>query len=61
MSDVAEVFGLTEEDERQSSWSPPGGTTRAALTRRLIDHGGYGPIEAHEAVTQGDIPERLRA
>lgn len=62
MSDVEEVFGLTDEEPTtEQRWDPPGGTSRAALTRRLIDHADYGPIEAHMAVTQGTVPEEYLA
>lgn len=32
--------------------------SRAEVTRRLLDE-GWSPIEAHEAVTQGTVPEDL--
>jgi hypothetical protein len=34
--------------------------TRAELARKLIDDEGYGPIEAHEAVSTGKVPDEYR-
>lgn len=33
--------------------------TRAEITRRLLD-AGWSPIPAHEAVTQGEVPDDVR-
>lgn len=34
--------------------------TQADLARKLIDEYGYSVTEAHEAVTQGDLPPEMR-